>query len=69
MEKGDYPDLEYAKSVCKIGHGAECCRYLTMGTSGWSCEKHSELKTEIDARVAHYKFNARGDNCEGKKSR
>jgi hypothetical protein len=66
---GDFPDTEYAKTVCKIGHGHECCRYLTMSPRGWSCEKHSELKKHFDYRAFLGTMTARGDNCTGKDSR
>lgn len=66
---GDFPDTEYAKTVCKIGMGEECCRYLTMASTGWSCEKHSDLKNYIDFRVRTNQMVSHGDNCEGKHSR
>jgi len=58
---------EYVKDVCKMGKGIECCRYLMMGSKGWECAKLSdEAKVMIDNRVKAGKFNAQGDNCEGK---
>jgi hypothetical protein len=65
----DYPTIEWARTVCKIGHDAETCRYLTMHPEGWSCEKHSPLGRELDRRVAEKTIRARGDNCPGKDSR
>lgn len=65
----DFPDLEYAKTICLIGRGHACCRYLTMGPRGWSCEKHSPMKEYLDRRVATQAIIARGDNCAGKDSR
>lgn len=64
-----YPDDAYVKGPCKIGQGAACCRYLTMGPKGWSCEKHGSLQAHLDARVAAGTITARGDNCEGLDSR
>lgn len=61
------PDDEYVKTVCKIGQGAACCRYLTMGGGGWSCEKLTSMKGTIDRRVDA--MVAKGDNCEGRGSR
>lgn len=63
-----YPDDMTVRSICKIGQGAECCRYLTMGGGGWSCEKlNPEGKAMLDARVAG--MTAKGDNCDGMESR
>lgn len=56
---------DHAKTVCKIGQGNDCCRYLTMSGMGWGCEKGTALKFLLDARVATQSINARGDNCEG----
>lgn len=64
-----YPSDEYAKTVCKIGMGHECCRYLTIGPAGWSCEKLSILAPHLDRRVAAKEMTARGDNCPGLDSR
>lgn len=66
---GDFPDLEYAKTICKIGQGAQCCRYLTMHPDGWSCEKHSKFKKQLDRRVFLGTIHALSDNCGGKDSR
>lgn len=55
------------KSLCKIGQGDACCRYLTMGSDGWGCAKLSrELRKQIDERVTAGTMNAKGDNCSGK---
>lgn len=62
-------DDEHAKTVCKVGQGAACCRYLTMGGDGWSCEKLTGLRRAIDNRVRLGKFTAISDNCEGRRSR
>jgi len=62
-------DDAHAKTVCKIGQGAACCRYLAMGGNGWSCEKGSNLRYHLDARVAQGTMNARGDNCDGRLSK
>jgi hypothetical protein len=65
MNKLGYITEEHAKAVCKPGT-TECCRYLTMGPRGWSCEKHSTLSLAIDKRVAEGTMRAIGDNCEGR---
>lgn len=69
MKIGDFPDLEYTKTVCKMGQGAACCRYLAMAPDGYSCEKHATLKKYLDYRVATRSMVAQGDNCPGKDSR
>jgi hypothetical protein len=56
---------EQRDSVCRIGQGAACCRYLTVGVHGFECEKHSDLRSLLDARVAQGDMVAQGDNCEG----
>ena len=48
--------------TCKMGQGAECCRYLVFA-SGFACAKLTPLKFSIDARGDS--MNARGDNCPG----
>jgi hypothetical protein len=67
----DYPDDTWARDVCKAKQGAACCRYLTLGGDpvGWSCAKHSWLRSFIDNRVALGTMKARGDNCPGKDMR
>jgi hypothetical protein len=64
-----YPTTEEAKTLCKMGQGHDCCRYLTMGGGGWSCEKHSSLRGMLDRRVETETIVARGDNCDGMDSR
>jgi hypothetical protein len=60
---------EHAHEVCKIGQGAECCRYLTIGAKGWSCEKtYPRGKAIIDRQVEHGMWTAKGDNCDGRLS-
>jgi len=59
-------DDEHARVVCLMGQGAACCRYLTIGAQGWSCEKHSRMGRTLDARVAAKTMTAQGDNCEGR---
>lgn len=56
---------QYVRETCKIGKGADCCRYLTMSASGWACEKGSPLQRVINGRVSAGEFTARGDNCAG----
>jgi hypothetical protein len=51
-------------NICKIGQGANCCKYLLAGTEGFECAKHEGEKQMID-RVWNETKNAQGDNCEG----
>lgn len=59
-------DEKYVLTICKMGQGKECCRYLTMGSRGWSCEKLTNLKSYFDKRVTENTITAQGDNCAGK---
>ena len=58
-------DQEWIRTVCKIGQGHECCRYLTCGPGGFDCAKHTELRAHLDFRVFCENITARGDNCPG----
>jgi len=57
---------DYLKKTCKIGQGADCCRYIVAGAKGITCAKLTPLKATIDKRVELRTFVAQGDNCEGK---
>ena len=65
IERARCPDTAHAKAVCKVGQGAATCRYLTMTSFGWSCEKSSSMSLYIDRRVQQGKMTASGNNCEG----
>ena len=65
----EYINEECLKNICKIGQGHECCRYLVLTSEGWSCAKHTNLRIHLDIRVEKKSIGARGDNCEGRKSR
>ena len=55
---------EYMDEVCKMGQGADCCRYITVGAEGFLCAKDDPyLKPAIDRRVIQ--MTAKGDNCDG----
>jgi hypothetical protein len=51
--------------TCKVGNGAECCRYLSVSERGFECLKLTELKFLIDNKVIANEMNAIGDNCDG----
>lgn len=55
----------HVSDVCKIGKGAETCRYLAVGADGWSCEKLTPLKAYLDKRVEAGTIRAQADNCDG----
>ena len=52
--------------VCKMGQGADCCRYLICSGNGFECAKTTSLKDIIDTRVNQ--MNAKSDNCGGVKN-
>ena len=56
-------DDKFVKETCKIGQGAECCRYLVCGSKGFECGKLSGLKYVISAQART--MIAQGDNCDG----
>ena len=53
--------------ICRPCEGAATCRYIAAGPGGITCEKHSNLAKQMDAKVEAGTFVARGDNCEGLK--
>ena len=59
--------MYYLNEVCKIGQGADCCRYIASGKDGIVCLKLTDLKETVDKRVKDGLFTATGDNCEGEK--
>jgi hypothetical protein len=58
-------NIDKVNTICKIGCGHKCCRYLVMAPEGFECAKLTGMKEYLDARVASSTINARGDNCEG----
>jgi len=68
IETPPLPKLDgaHVDAVCRPGAGALTCRYLAMGATGWSCEKHSSLAHALDERARLGTVVARGDNCEGR---
>lgn len=58
----------HIRKVCKIGHGGDCCKFLTVGTSGFECAKnHPAVASHIIMYwdIANPPHVAQGDNCEG----
>lgn len=59
-------DNNKMKTVCKIGQGKDCCRYLVVGANGFACIKNNkDIKKLLDDRVKANTMNAVGDNCKG----
>lgn len=66
MEEKDFLVVdEYAVEVCKLGKGAETCRYLIVGAGGFECGKDSEYQEAIDKNFERGGMVAIGDNCTG----
>jgi hypothetical protein len=58
----------HVESVCKVGQGKECCKYLIMAMNGWECMKTVPAdKKLIDDFYSDSTHNANGDNCNGYK--
>lgn len=56
--------MDHLKTICKLGEGKACCRYLYIGP-GFNCAKiEPGMKATIDAEA--HRMNAQGDNCEGR---
>jgi len=55
----------HVKTICRIGQGKECCRYLTVGPQGFMCAKHTSIKQYLDFRVKNNDITAQGNNCDG----
>ena len=56
-------DDSYRKTVCKIGQGSDCCRYIVGGADGFECAKRTSMRFAIDQRADD--MRAKGDNCDG----
>lgn len=57
---------DHVTTVCKIGKGEKCCRYIARGLDGMRCLKiDPPMKALIDRRADQ--MNSRGDNCAGRK--
>lgn len=57
----------YLHETCRMGNGAETCRYIVADVEGLHCAKLNRgLADQIDRRVAAGVFVAQGDNCPGR---
>lgn len=52
------------REVCRIGQGADCCRFLSNDGTGFHCAKlNDHLVEQIEVRRPD--MIAQGDNCAG----
>ncbi len=56
---------QYANDVCKMGQGADCCKYLMAGPNGLECAKDPANFGFKDQIEANNTMTAKGDNCDG----
>ena len=68
VQKATPPDADWVESVCKLGQGAACCRFLMIGEHGFTCEKTGDMAAELTRRATAGIFVAISDNCEGRAS-
>lgn len=54
---------EHVREVCKLGQGAECCRYLVCGADGFECHSSGPLKRMLDKKASS--MTAQSINCKG----
>jgi hypothetical protein len=51
-----------AKSICRIGQGAQCCAFLVMSPTGFECIRMSyPSNSTIFNRLAQGTMNAKGE--------
>ncbi len=56
------------KTVCKMGQGHDCCRYIIVDPKhGIVCAKGTKWQMALDERVEQ--MVTQGDNCKGLKSK
>ena len=63
MDSGLSLSKERLETVCKIGEGENCCRYIVLGVEGFCCAKNTDFKDIIDSSIGH--MTAKACNCEG----
>ena len=54
--------ISHLHKVCLVGQGADCCKYILGGSTGFECAKHGPLAATLEART---NMIAKGDNCNG----
>ena len=56
--------MPYVKEHCKLGRGADCCRYLMFSAKGFECAKADPtMKWRLDLRAELKEMTAQADNC------
>ena len=59
-------ESKHWSKVCRIGRGAETCKYLSLGKEGFECMKDFAVsKKIIDTYFDKDQKVAQGDNCDG----
>ena len=58
-------DTKHLTTVCRLGEGAACCRYVVASGGGIMCAKHDEIASRLDQYAVSGAMVARGDNCPG----
>ena len=49
----------FEKTLCKVGHGKDCCVFLVCGSRGFECSKFSgSMATHLLGRLANGDINA-----------
>lgn len=56
--------IEHVKLRCQP-NTANCCRYLSVGSTGWTCERLTALRAVLDRRAESGKMRATAVNCDG----
>lgn len=51
------------RDVCKIGQGADACRYIIVTGNGFMCARESGMRDLLDMRVAEGTYAAEAVNC------
>ena len=60
---------EDAKSICKMGQGADCCIWLVMGTEGFECLYYSRDVPSLTGETLKERWEkgltvAKRDGCD-----
>ena len=58
--------FRHLHEVCLPGRGKDTCRYITCGSGGFECAKHTGIGKHLDNRVAQNTITAQADNCGGR---
>jgi len=57
-------DNDWLDEICKMGHGAKCCKYIVVaGAKGICCAKSDMMLKATINNQTH--MLARADNCDG----